>query len=194
MLAVVGGCVGGIGEYTNGGLYPDDVVSVYVEMFDSSSLRRQHEVVLTDAICKRIESETPYKIVSDRNRADTVLSGSLSAVGSGVLATDRKKKQDVEEQRKQTLNRKRFMDSGLWFYQQGFYEKAVNEFKKALECSPRYARAHQSLGDAYFRMGMIDKAKTAYMAARKQDPDNINILENLGVIYANQGGYKKDVW
>ena len=89
MVAVISGCVGGIGEYANGGLYPDDVVSVYVEMFDSSSLRRQHEVVLTDAICKRIESETPYKIVSDRNRADTVLSGNLSSVGSGVLATDR---------------------------------------------------------------------------------------------------------
>ncbi len=89
MLAAVSGCVGGIGEYTNGGLYPDDVVSVYVEMFDSSSLRRQHEVVLTDAICKRIESETPYKIISDRNRADTVLSGNLSSIASGVLATDR---------------------------------------------------------------------------------------------------------
>lgn len=89
MLATLSGCVGGIGEYTNGGLHPDDVVSVYVEMFDSSSFRRQHEVVLTDAICKRIESETPYKIISDRNRADTVLSGNISSIGSGVLATDR---------------------------------------------------------------------------------------------------------
>ena len=103
MLAVFSGCVGGIGEYANGGLYPDDVVSVYVEMFDSSSLRRQHEVVLTDAICKRIESETPYKIVSDRNRADTVLSGNLSSIGSGVLATDRNTGRTLEQEATATV-------------------------------------------------------------------------------------------
>lgn len=103
MVAVFSGCVGGIGEYANGGLYPDDVVSVYVEMFDSSSLRRQHEVVLTDAICKRIESETPYKIVSDRNSADTVLSGNLSSVSSGVLATDRNTGRTLEREATATV-------------------------------------------------------------------------------------------
>ena len=103
MLAVFSGCVGGIGEYANGGLYPDDVVSVYVEMFDSSSMRRQHEVVLTDAICKRIEAETPYKIVSDRNRADTVLSGNLSSIRSGVLATDRNTGRTLEREATATV-------------------------------------------------------------------------------------------
>ena len=80
---------GGLSGYNNGWLYPDDVDSVYVEMFDSGSFRRGHEYTLTDAICKRIEAETPYKIVSDRDFADTVLSGQISSIGSGVLAMDR---------------------------------------------------------------------------------------------------------
>ncbi len=86
----ISGCGrGGLSGYTNGWLYPNEVDSVYVEMFDSSSFRRGHEYTLTDAICKRIEVETPYKIVSDRDYADTVLSGQISSIVSGVLAVDR---------------------------------------------------------------------------------------------------------
>ena len=62
---------------------------VYVEMFDSMSFRRGHEYVLTDAIMKRLEAETPYKIVSDRDVADTVLSGQITSISSGVLSGER---------------------------------------------------------------------------------------------------------
>lgn len=88
-VALTGCGTGGLGGYKNQWLHPQDVSSVYVEMFDSRSLRRGHEYVLTDAICKRIESETPYKILSDRDYADTILSGQISSIGSGVIAGDR---------------------------------------------------------------------------------------------------------
>ena len=88
-IGVTGCGRGGLSGYSNEWLYPDDVDSVYVEMFDSASFRRGHEYTLTDAICKRIEAETPYKIVSDRDFADTVLSGQIGSIGSGVLAVDR---------------------------------------------------------------------------------------------------------
>ena len=84
MLVLLSGCSG----YQNSWPYPEDVTSVYVEMFDTASFRRGYEFELTDAICKRIESHTPYKIVSDRQLADTVLSGRLS-IGISVLAGDR---------------------------------------------------------------------------------------------------------
>ena len=80
--------MGGLKGYSNTWLHPVDVQSVYVEMFDTQDFRRGHEYVLTDAICKRIESETPYKIVSDRDLADTLLSGQLS-IGQGFLTRDR---------------------------------------------------------------------------------------------------------
>lgn len=84
LLLLPGGCGQG---YQNSWLYPQDVNTVYVEMFDTTSFRRGYEFDLTDAICKLVESRTPYKIVSDRNRADTVLSGNMG-VGVGVLAGD----------------------------------------------------------------------------------------------------------
>ncbi len=78
------GCQG----YSNSWLHRDDVSTVYVEMMETSSFRRGHEFALTDAICKRIEAQTPYKIVSDRDVADTILSGRMD-IGTGVLATER---------------------------------------------------------------------------------------------------------
>jgi len=83
-LLALGGCSG----YQNGWLYPQDVRTVYVEMFDSVSFRRGYEFELTDAVCKRIESQTPYKIVSDREKADTILSGELS-IQNTVMSVDR---------------------------------------------------------------------------------------------------------
>jgi len=85
----IGGCeIGGLDTYQNTWLYPNDISTVYVEMFDSRSFRRGHEYPLTDAICKRIEAQTPYKIVSDRDAADSVLSGQMS-IYSGVLSRER---------------------------------------------------------------------------------------------------------
>jgi len=78
------GCQG----YSNSWLHRDDVSTVYVEMMETSSFRRGHEFALPDAICKRIEAQTPYKIVSDREVADTILSGSMT-IGTGILTTER---------------------------------------------------------------------------------------------------------
>ncbi len=81
------GC-SGIKGYSNESLFNEDVKSVYVEMFDSTSFRRGTEYVLTDALAKRIEASTPYKIVSDRSQADTVLSGQITGIGGGAISSE----------------------------------------------------------------------------------------------------------
>ena len=84
-LLFLAGCAG----YSNTSLYPKDISTVYVEMFDNQSFRRGIEFELTDALAKRIESQTPYKIVSNRDRADTVISGQIVQVKESVLTTER---------------------------------------------------------------------------------------------------------
>jgi len=96
-MGALGVSLAGCGGYQNGWLYPQQVQTVYVEMFDTTSFRRGHEYTLTDAICKRIEANTPYKIVSDRNIADSVLSGQLG-IQSSVLATDRYSARPIEKE------------------------------------------------------------------------------------------------
>jgi hypothetical protein len=82
----------GCGEntgYTNSALYPENIGTVYVEMFDNQSFRRGVEFELTDALAKRIEAQTPYKIVADRDKADTIISGRLTSVNESTLTSER---------------------------------------------------------------------------------------------------------
>ncbi|HOM60711.1 MAG TPA: LPS assembly lipoprotein LptE [Anaerohalosphaeraceae bacterium] len=93
VLVGMSGCAG----YANRWPYPEQIHTVYVEMFDTSDFRRGYEYQLTDAICKYLEAQTPYKIVSDRNRADSILSGTLQT-GQGVLSMDRYTGKPLEQE------------------------------------------------------------------------------------------------
>lgn len=82
------GC-SGITGYTDESLFPQNVESVRLEMFDNQTFRRGVEFELSDALSKRIEVDTPYKIVTDTDRADTVLSGQIISIEELALSTDR---------------------------------------------------------------------------------------------------------
>ena len=75
--------------YSNESLFPTDVKSVRLEMFDNQTFRRGVEYELTDALAKRIEVDTPYKIVTDADRADTVMGGQIVSIDELALSTDR---------------------------------------------------------------------------------------------------------
>ncbi len=86
--ALLGGCGASTG-YSNDSLFPSDVNNVYLEMFDNRSFRRGIEFTLSDALAKRVEVDTPYKIVSSRDRADSVMSGQIVAAGESILTIER---------------------------------------------------------------------------------------------------------
>ena len=91
VLALLALCAAGcsLEGYSNATLYPKDVDSVCVRMFDNRTFWRNMEYDLTDALCKRIEAKTPYKIISNDNLADTVISGKITEVQKSVLIHDR---------------------------------------------------------------------------------------------------------
>jgi hypothetical protein len=84
--------------YSTESLFPDNIGSVYLEMFGNQSLERGVEYELTDALAKRIETDTPYKIVSSRDRADTLMSGQITSVGTTVLTTERQTGRALEKE------------------------------------------------------------------------------------------------
>jgi hypothetical protein len=57
-------------------LYPPDIQTVYVPMFESDSFRRYLGERLTEAVIKEIELQTPYKVVGSP-QADSVLTGRI---------------------------------------------------------------------------------------------------------------------
>ncbi len=88
LCAGLGGC-SGIAGYSNEPLFPRDVESVCLKMFDNQSFRRGVEYELSDALAKRIETETPYKIISNEDLADTVISGQITSIDELALSVDR---------------------------------------------------------------------------------------------------------
>jgi len=98
MLAVtaLAGC--GIGDSTNKSLFPADVGSVYIEMFDNRTFRRGVEYMVSDALAKRIESDTPYKIVSDQDRTDSVMRGQVVVITESILTLERETGRALEKE------------------------------------------------------------------------------------------------
>ncbi len=82
------GC-GTFSGYSNESVYPDNVHTVSLKMFDNQTFRRGVEYDLSDALAKRIEADTPYKIVTSQDYADTVISGQITAISEFALTIER---------------------------------------------------------------------------------------------------------
>ncbi len=86
IACLLGGCAGY--QIGNQSLYPMEIRTVYVPIFESVSFRRNLGERLTEAVMKEIELKTPYKVVSDPN-ADSILSGRIVEEGKQVLIGSR---------------------------------------------------------------------------------------------------------
>lgn len=82
------GCRNGAG-YSNESLFPSGIQSLCLQMFDNRTFRRDVEYDLSAALAKRIESDTPYKIVSDPDRADSLISGQILSITESVVTLER---------------------------------------------------------------------------------------------------------
>jgi hypothetical protein len=71
-----------------GSLYPADIQTVYVPMFESDSFRRGLGERLTEAVIKQIEERTPYQVVSSP-QADSILTGRIVNDTKRVIIEDR---------------------------------------------------------------------------------------------------------
>ena len=69
-------------------LYPPDIQTVYVPMFESDSFRRYLGERLTEAVIKEIELQTPYKVVGSP-QADSVLTGRIINEAKRVIVENR---------------------------------------------------------------------------------------------------------
>lgn len=97
LAAAVALASGGCAAYRFGSasLYPPDIQTVYVPMFQSNSFRRNLSELLTEEVCKQIELTTPYKVVGSPD-ADSVLNCKLINDTKRVLI------EDAEDQPRET--------------------------------------------------------------------------------------------
>jgi Lipopolysaccharide-assembly len=65
----------------------DRIRTVALDVFESKEFRRGLELQLTEALAKRLEGETPYKL-TDKKRADTLLTGEIKEVRQSTIGRD----------------------------------------------------------------------------------------------------------
>jgi hypothetical protein len=82
LFAALAGCASY--QIGNQSLFPPEIHTVYVPVFESNSFRRNLGERLTEAVVKEIENRTPYKVVSDPT-ADSTLKGRLVSETKRVL-------------------------------------------------------------------------------------------------------------
>ncbi len=89
--------------YTNRSLFDESIKSVEVRIFSTKEFRRGLEYELTEALVKRIEADTPYKVLEGA-QADTVLEGQLEVVRQAVLADKYGSDLPAEKQQQLVVN------------------------------------------------------------------------------------------
>lgn len=87
LLSSLAGVAGGCGGYSTANVYHQDVRTVAIPIWTRGSdvYRRDIEFRLTEALAKRVQLDTPYK-VTDKSRADTLLEGVIQGVDQRVLS------------------------------------------------------------------------------------------------------------
>lgn len=71
------------------------------------------------------------------------------------------------------------------------WKDALTFWEERIKYPPATERAHSSLGDAYFRKGLYDKAKLQYKKALEIDPRYVYARTNLGTVYFIKKEYEE---
>jgi len=85
---------------------------------------------------------------------------------------------------------KHFKD-GFEYQNQGDLDKAIEEYKKAIELNPNYLQAHMNLGAAYIGQKKYDQAIEEFNAVVKLNYYYGTAHYNLGYVYLLKGVKEK---
>jgi len=77
------------------------------------------------------------------------------------------------------------------YYNKKIFDKAAEQFKKAVENSPKSAMAHYNLANVYREMKMYDEAIEEYNITASINPVDYKTYFDMGVTYKNQNSYDR---
>jgi Flp pilus assembly protein TadD len=73
----------------------------------------------------------------------------------------------------------------------GHAKDAVPVLERAAQSGETDWRVYSALGSAYDEQGLYQKARAQYQKALAEDPQNLSVLNNLGMSYALEGNLKQ---
>jgi tetratricopeptide (TPR) repeat protein len=82
-------------------------------------------------------------------------------------------------------------NSGVTFYNQKDFSKAIQAYRKVIELDPTYVEAYNNLGILYQMMGDMDRALGAYQKSTEINPRYEKGYNNLGILLLLSGRYEE---
>jgi tetratricopeptide (TPR) repeat protein len=79
---------------------------------------------------------------------------------------------------------------GLEQYERENYRASIDYFNQALRLDVNHRKAHELLGEAYFKMGDYNAAIENYQMASQKDPENAELRNSMGVAAAYLKQYR----
>jgi len=161
--------------------------TIYVPVFQNHSYRRGLEFDLTQAVIREIEAQTPYKVVADRDSADSELLGTIATVTKNLLNMN----QEHEDREMvvtvlvawrdlrtgEVLLRPRPLVPAHALYRQGEYEKAQALFRDVADnamSSPALAEeARFYEAESLQRLGKYRRACATYHKMLEDFPSGV---------------------
>lgn len=99
-----------------------------------------------------------------------------------------KKEVEKQEKRKQfSAEVQAMFDAGLQLAQEGKYQEAIEQYKKALEKDPEQSNILGNMADCYSKMDKNQEALETYQKAIAIKPDDAALYTNLGVVLSKLG-------
>ena len=78
-------------------------------------------------------------------------------------------------------------------YKQGKFDKAIDDYNKALAIKPKYALAYVARGIAWYRKDKYDKAIGDQSQALRLNPNIVAAYNNRGLAFSAKGEYNKAI-
>ena len=82
-------------------------------------------------------------------------------------------------------------NSGVAFYNQKDFSKAIQAYRKVIELDPTYVEAYNNLGILYQMMGDMDRALGAYQKSTEVNPKYEKGYNNLGILLLLSGRFEE---
>ncbi len=99
--------------------------------------------------------------------------------------------QEGEKDRTLTSDVLNHFNSGVTFYNQKEFSKAIQAYQKVIELDPTYVEAYNNMGIVYQMLGNADRAFGAYQKATEINPRYEKGYNNLGILLLLKGRYEE---
>jgi len=151
------------------------------------SFNEKREETLVKQVTEEEKSKPRKKTVPEKSLPPLPPATQKGEVSSKSIGVE----QEGEKDRTLTSDVLNYFNSGVTFYNQKEFSKAIQAYQKVIELDPTYVEAYNNMGIIYQMLGNADRAFGAYQKATEINPRYEKGYNNLGILLLLKGRYEE---